>query len=161
WDAMQRVLDRYPQTRLWIVGNPEGCESRSERIRFLGVRRDIPRILAQTDLFVYTPYPDAGSLDLVALEAGAAGGPRVGSAVSAVRPAVVEGLNGFRTPFGDVDAFVEKVGMLVEEPALRERMGRAALQIVREQFDIRAVARDYEQVYRSVLEADRNDAVQP
>jgi glycosyltransferase involved in cell wall biosynthesis len=161
WDAMQRVLDCYPQTRLWIVGNPEGCDSRSERIRFLGVRRDVPRVLAESDLFVYTPYPEAGSLDLVALEAGAAGVPCIVSDVSAVRPAVLDGVNGFRTPFGDIDAFVEKVGKLVEDPALRARMGRAAVQLVRQRFDIRTVARRYEQVYRSVLEANRNGAVQP
>jgi glycosyltransferase involved in cell wall biosynthesis len=153
WEAMKQVLDRFPQTRLWIVGNPDSCRTDSNRINFLGVRRDIPQILAETDIFVYTPYPGAGSLDLVPMEASAAGVPCVLSDVSAVRPLVDQGKNGFLTPYGDVDAFVDKVSLLIQDADLRARMSRMAIQIARERFDIRAVVRRYEVVYRIVLEA--------
>src|SRR5205823_2171125 len=104
WEAMHQVLDRYPQAQLWIVGSTGSTPATSERVRFLGVRRDIGAILAETDLFVYTPYPGVGSLDLSVVEASAAGVPSVVSDVVAVRECVFEGENGFRTPFGDADA---------------------------------------------------------
>lgn len=152
WDAMNQVLKRYPQARLWIVGNPRPCESRSEQVRFLGLRRDIPEILAQSDLFVYTPYPGLGSMDLVTMEASAAGIPCVVSDVDCVRERVLQGENGFLTPFADVRAFVQQVGRLIEDAELRERLGRNAAQMAREQFSMVEVNRRYEAVYRSVLE---------
>lgn len=154
WGAMRNVLDRYPQARLWIVGNDEEEDrSASDRVRFFGLRRDIPEILAETDLFVYTPYPGAGTRDLVVMEASAAGVPCVVSDVEAVRTSVEDGANGFLTPFGMEKEFVDKVGLLVEDAALRARMSRAAVHIARERFDIRDVVRRYEVVYRAVLDA--------
>jgi glycosyltransferase involved in cell wall biosynthesis len=156
WSAMKRVLDRYPQAELRIVGDTGMAPSDSDRIRFLGLRRDIPEILADTDIFVYTPYKDVGSHDLVILEASAAGVPCVVSNVDAVRESVIEGKNGFLTPFGDVDAVVDRVGRLVRDGRLRARMGRAAAALARERFDIAAVARRYEIVYQTLLDASRS-----
>jgi glycosyltransferase involved in cell wall biosynthesis len=153
WAAIKQILNRYSQTRLWIVGNDnENCRSDSDRVCFLGLRRDIPEILAETDIFVYTPYPRRGTRDLVVMEASAAGVPCVVSNVNTVCTSVEDGVNGFLTPFGAEKEFVEKVGLLVEDAALRARMSRAAVQIARERFDIRDVVRRYEAVYRAVLD---------
>jgi glycosyltransferase involved in cell wall biosynthesis len=145
-------LNRYPQTKLWIVGNEDGIGRSTERVRFLGIRRDVPDILAETDIFAYIPYPDTGSKDLVAMEALAMGVPFVVSDVKAVRESVEQEQTGFLTPFGDMDAFVQKIGMLVENESLRVRMGNTAIRIARERFDIRRIARSYEAVYRLVLD---------
>ena len=153
WPAMRKVLRRYPQTRLWIVGNKDSIGRSTERVRFFGIRRDIPDILAETDIFAYTPYPNAGSSDLVVMEASAMGVPCVVSNVNAVREAVEQGKNGFLTPFGDIDAFAQKVSMLVENANLRTRMSQAAIRISQERFDMRRVARSYEAVYLLVLDA--------
>ncbi len=152
WPAMRKVLNRYPQTRLLVAGNEDGIGRSTERVRFLGIRRDIPDILAETDIFAYTPYPNAGSSDLVVMEALAMGAPCVVSDVNAVREAVEQEQNGFLTPFGDIDAFAQKVGMLVEDVSLRSRMSQVAIRIARERFDMRRVARSYEAVYRLVLD---------
>jgi glycosyltransferase involved in cell wall biosynthesis len=160
WAAMTRVLDRYTQTRLWIVGTDEASGSDTDRVRFFGLRRDIPEILAETDIFVYTPHPESGSHDLVVMEASAAGVPCVVTDVQAVRPSVEAGVNGFLIPFGAQEEFVEKVGLLVEDAALRARMSRAAVQLARERFDIREVARRYEHVYRAVLNGCPIEGVQ-
>jgi len=156
WNAMHRVLERYPQVELRVVGDTGAARSDSDRIRFLGVRRDIPEILADTDIFVYTPYRDIGSHDLVTMEASAAGVPCVVSDVCAVRESVFEGENGFLTPFGDADALVDRVSRLVRDTRLRTRMGRAAAALARERFDMMDVARRYEVVYRTLLDACRN-----
>lgn len=153
WSAMEKVLDRYPQTRLWIVGNKSDPGRSSKRVRFLGIRRDIPEILAETDIFVYTPYPNVGAKDLVAMEALAMGVPCVVSDVKAVRESVEQGQSGFLTPFGDVHALVQKVGLMVEDASLRARMSKAAVRIAQERFDMRRITRLYEVVYQTVLDA--------
>jgi glycosyltransferase involved in cell wall biosynthesis len=152
WVAMKQVLQRYPQTRLWIVGNDTPAHSTSDQVRFLGLRRDVPEILAETDIFVYTPNPRSGTRDLVVMEASAAGVPCVVSDVNGVATSVEEGVNGFLTPFGDVGAFVEKVSLLVEDGDLRAKMSRQAAQFARERFDIRDVVRRYEVVYQAALQ---------
>ncbi len=152
WTAMYEVLDHYPQARLWIVGNPDHLGKSSDKIRFFGIRRDIPDILAETDIFAYTPCPDSGSMDLVTMEASAMGVPCVVTDVNAVRESVEQGKNGFLVPYGDVDAFVQKVEMLIEDASLRAQMGQTAIRIAQERFDIRRVARSYEAVYEAVLD---------
>ena len=158
WAAMKKVLNRYPQTKLWIVGNKDNVGKSSERVQFLGIRRDIPEILAETDILAYTPYPDTGSKDLVVMEASAMGVPCVVSDVIAVRESVEHGQNGFLTPFGDVDAFAERVGLLVEDANLRTQMSKTAIRIAQEQFDMSRITQDYEAVYQAVLDAYQNNS---
>lgn len=157
WPAMRKVLNRYPQTRLWIVGNKDGIGKSTERVRFFGIRRDIPDILAETDIFAYTPYPTDGSSDLVVMEASAMGVPCVVSNANAVNESVEHEQNGFLTPFGDIEAFVQKIGMLVEDASLRSRMGQTGIRIAQERFDISRIARSYEAVYLQVLDAYHTD----
>lgn len=159
WDAMHRVLARFPQVRLRIVGNDEPCTHPDPRVEFLGIRRDIPEILADTDIFVYTPYPEIGTKDLVVMEASACGVPCVVSDVSVVRESVHEGRNGYLTPFGDVDALADRVEQLVAQPHLRRHLGETAAALARERFDMRDAVRRYEAVYSAVLARGRAAAV--
>ncbi len=156
WTAMRKVLNRYPEARLWIVGNDDGFVGSTEIARFFGIRRDIPEILAETDIFAYAPYPDTGSSDLVVMEASAMGVPCVVSDVNAVSESVENEQNGFLTPYGDEDMFAQKIGMLVEDTNLRKRMSQIAIRIAQERFDMRRVARSYEDIYRSVLNLSQN-----
>jgi glycosyltransferase involved in cell wall biosynthesis len=153
WDVVHELLWRYPNVRVQIVGNDSPAHHVSKRVRFLGVRRDIPEILREADLFLYTPYPEIGSKDLVVMEASAAGVPCVTSDVSVVRESIQDGRNGYMVRYGDVAATVERVSQLVERPAQRAAMGRAAARMAREEFDVRNVARKYEAVYAGVLAA--------
>lgn len=153
WEALRILLDRYPQTELRIVGNDPRAGRTTERVRFLGVRLDVPSLLADSDLFVYTPHPGEGTQDLVTMEASAAGVPCVVSDVECVRDTVLHGVNGFRAPFGDVEAFVECASRLIEDVRLRERMSRQAVEVARQRFDVRGAASAYEEVYRAALEA--------
>ena len=151
WDVVHRILARYPQVRFRIVGNTQPARHPSGRVEYLGVRRDIPEILAASDLFFYTPYPNTGSRDLVVLEASAAGVPCVASDVTTVNEAVEDGRNGFLTRFGSVDEAVERLSALIEDAELRRRMSAEAARMAREQFDVRRAAAQYEAVYRAVL----------
>jgi glycosyltransferase involved in cell wall biosynthesis len=155
WIAMEKVLKKYPQARLWIVGNEKNTGVSTEQVRFWGIRRDIPEILAETDIFAYTPYPNSGSKDLVVMEALAMGIPCVTSNVNTTNESIKDGENGFLTEYDNVDEFAQKVSLLIEGKALRTQMGENAIRIAQEQFDMRKVTERYEAVYKNVLDAYR------
>ncbi len=151
WDIVHQVLRRFPQARFRVVGAEAQAPHPSGRVECLGVRRDVARILAESDLFLYTPAEGFGTKDLVVMEASAAGLPCVVSDVRSVRESVEEGRNGFRTPYGSVFDAVERLGRLIQDAELRRRMSEAAVRKARAEFDVRKVVARYEQVYRSVL----------
>jgi len=151
WQAINKVLDRYPQTKLWIVGNDEGFGKSTERIKFFGIRRDIPDILAESDIFAYAPYPNYGSKDLVVMEALAMGVPCVVSDSIAICESVENGKTGFIVPYGNVDAFADKVSLLVEDAELRANMGQAGIHTAQERFDMKRITQSYEELYEKVL----------
>lgn len=148
WPALNKVLETFPNAELWIVGE-DGIST--PKIKFLGLRRDIPDILAKTDIFAYTPRPGEGALDNVILEAMAMGTPCVLSDVECVREPIINRKNGILVPYEDQEAFAGEICHLIKEKALREEMGRNALQTIKENFDVKNVVKKYEDVYISLL----------
>lgn len=57
------------------------------------------------------------------LEAAACGTPTVASDSPGLRDSVVNGVTGFLVPHGDLDALVARIGELLSDPVLRERLG--------------------------------------
>jgi glycosyltransferase involved in cell wall biosynthesis len=120
----------------WLVvagGGPERArlEARARaaglalRVRFLGERRDLPRIYADLDLFALASRNEGTPLALI--EALAAGVPAVATAVGGV-PDVLGGgpdAPGLLVPSGDARALAAAALALIRDPA--ERARRAAL----------------------------------
>lgn len=97
-----------------------------DRVRWLGRRtgEDLAAIYAACDLLVWPAIKEA--LGMVFLEAQAAGLPVVGAANLGVPDVIDEGVTGLLPAYGDADAFAAAVGTLIEDGALRRRMGAAA-----------------------------------
>jgi glycosyltransferase involved in cell wall biosynthesis len=57
---------------------------------------------------------------------------------------------GLLTPPGNADALAEATTALLADPALCQRMGRQGQALVRERFDIRRVAQQYDALYREL-----------
>jgi glycosyltransferase involved in cell wall biosynthesis len=104
-------------------------------VRFRGpVSRDaIPGAFAAADLFVLTS--DSEGYARVLMEAAAAALPIVTTAVSGSDDAVVDGETGYIVPLRDVSAVVEKLALLLRDPALRQRLGHAARAHIRPHAD--------------------------
>jgi glycosyltransferase involved in cell wall biosynthesis len=120
-----------------------------QRVRFLGVRADVPAILNASDLFVLSSRWEGNPLSV--MEAMAAGLPVVSTAVGGVPDLVREGETGLLVPSGDAAALARALQALVDDPARREAMGAAARQHAIAHFDIRHTVRGYEQLYESLL----------
>ncbi|MDE0686450.1 MAG: glycosyltransferase family 4 protein [Candidatus Poribacteria bacterium] len=150
WPVLERVLETFQNAELWIVGE-DGTST--DRIKFLGVRRasEIPDILAQTDIFVYTPHPQRGAMDNCVLETMAMGTACVLSDVECVRDAVTHLKEGLLVPYGDQRALEKAIGSLIRDKSLRRILSQNALRTARERFDVVNVAKRYEEFYFSFL----------
>jgi len=119
-----------------------------ERFRLLGWRRDIPEILAATDIFCLTSLWEG--LPRVLPQAMAAGLPIVATGVDGTPEAVVHGVNGFVTKPRDIREMAERISYLLDHPKKAKGMGRYGKENVGE-FDIRHMVREQEDLYLTIL----------
>jgi len=96
----------------------------TKRVRFLGLRDDVPDLLRAMDIFILTSLWEG--LPRVVLQALATGLPVVAYDTAGIVEAVAEGVNGHMVEPGDVDGMVDILDRLVSDEALRSRMGLAA-----------------------------------
>lgn len=147
---------------LWLVGDDpfgdgrERAEATAARlelgdsVRFLGIRRDVPHLMAAADVFTMTSLWEG--LGLVFLEAMATGRPVLASGVSAVPEVVVEGETGLLVPPSDPDAWATAAVRLATDPDLRSRLGARGSEVRRERFGIDRMIDETVAVYETVVD---------
>jgi glycosyltransferase involved in cell wall biosynthesis len=116
----------------------------AERVRFLGSRKDIPRVLAAADVFVLSSRWEGHPLSV--MEAMAAGKPVVATAVGCV-PENVSRSTGRLVAEGDVAALGSAMFELANDMPLTRTLGSAAARTARERFDASVMGRAYEELY--------------
>jgi glycosyltransferase involved in cell wall biosynthesis len=122
-----------------------------DRLRFLGNRPDVPRLLAAADIFVLPSRWEG--LPMALLEAMAAGLPSVATAVSGTRQVVTDGENGLLVPPEHPGAIAEAVSRLARNPELRAALGAAARQRVVAAFSVERQAMRHVELYRLITGA--------
>lgn len=105
-------------------------KGRIPRVHFVDFRPDVLEILRQTD--VVTLVSKREGLPRSIMEAMAAGKPVVATNVRGSRDLVEDGITGFLVEPGDKAGFKDALAKLLAERALRERMGRAGQDRIRE-----------------------------
>jgi len=119
-----------------------------ERFKLLGWRRDIPEILAATDIFCLTSLWEG--LPRVLPQAMAMGIPIVATDVDGTPEAVIHNVNGFITKPRDTKAMAERIIYLLDHPQEAKMMGKQGKKMVSE-FDIRRMVREQEDLYLQLL----------
>jgi glycosyltransferase involved in cell wall biosynthesis len=117
-----------------------------DRVHLLGQREDIADVHAAADVFAMPSY--AEGLPLALLEAMFAGSAIVASGVGGIPEAVADEEEALLTPPGDADALRRALGRLLEDTALRARLGGAARRRADAQFRIERMVDRYETLYR-------------
>lgn len=120
----------------------------TNRVHFLGLRRDIPDVLGAADIFVLSSDYEGNPLSVI--EAMAAGLPVVSTAVGGVPELLQNGKEGFIVQPGRVEEFSEAMVTLLNDSTLRRTMGTAAAVRARENFDVSAMVRAYEELYDEI-----------
>lgn len=119
------------------------------RVRFLGMRPDIPDVLNAADVFVLSS--DWEGNPLAVMEAMAAGKPFVGTRVGGVPELVEDGAMGILLDKGDREGLTRGMMTLLEAPERRQAMGQEAARRARERFDMKVMVRQYEALYERLL----------
>src|SRR5215510_3772100 len=122
----------------------------ADRVKFLGIRDDIPEIMAALDVLVHCPTAPEPFGRAVA-EAMGAGKPVVAAREGGVPELVDDERTGLLVPTGDVTAFAAGVRRLLEDPSLRQRYGSAGRQRAEAMFGVAPHAERVLQYYRGFV----------
>jgi glycosyltransferase involved in cell wall biosynthesis len=136
--AAAKLRSKFPQAHFLIVGGPvDGHEQDAEflhklandlglsgNVKFMGQRNDVPQIMAACDVLVHCPtYHDP--LPGVVTQAMAMQKPVVASRMGGIVEAIQHGVSGLLVPPANAEAIADAVTLLLENPQLRESMGRS------------------------------------
>lgn len=163
--AFARVAGQYPQLRLRMAGRgaPSAVEQVRRLVRQAGVEDRVEMLgavdetqkceLLRQALFLCMPSRYEG-WGIAAVEAQAAGKAVLGTRVSGLRDAVREGETGLLVEAGQPDALSQGMRQLLDQPELRQRLGRQGREWAR-RFNWDQIARDQEAVYLRMAEENR------
>ncbi len=115
------------------------------RVHLLGVRQDIPEILAASDMFVLASLWEGNPLCL--MEAMAAGLPCVATGVGGVPELVQEGVTGRLIEPNDRAGFSSAILQLLDDASIRSKMGVQAKRQAQTRFDSDDMAKAYLRLY--------------
>jgi glycosyltransferase involved in cell wall biosynthesis len=157
-EAFRLVLTHQPHAKLLIAGDGgerEQLRSTAGRlglngsVQFLGIRSDIPEVLATCDV-VALPSIYEG-LPMALLEAMAAGKAVVATRVGAIPDVIREGRSGMLVPPASAASMAEALSVLVGNQGKRQEMGAEAFKVVEADYSFSHMLQTYESLYRSVL----------
>jgi glycosyltransferase involved in cell wall biosynthesis len=166
-EAVARMASRHPTAQYMLVGAGHERERLlaqarelgiSDQVRFLGVRDDIPELLAACDLFVL-PSLNEG-LSQAILEAMALGLPVVATRVGGTPDIVIPGKTGWLVPPGDSARLADAIDEGLSQPVLAATYARQAGTHVRQEYALDRHVRNLEATYRSVLARARSSSAQ-
>ncbi len=116
---------------------------------------DQDRVLAfyrQTDLFVLASF--AEGVPVVLMEAMAMEIPCVATWIAGIPELIRHGIDGWLVPPADEEEFAAAIARLIDDPQLRQQLGRSARERVREKYDLRRNTERLAEIYRRRLSSN-------
>jgi glycosyltransferase involved in cell wall biosynthesis len=160
--AATEVKKRFPKTRFLVAGdidegNPASVTAEQIKqldsqgiVEFLGFRDDIPDIFAQCHVVVLPSYREG--LPKVLIEAAACARAVITTDVPGCRHAVVENETALLAPVRNIDALVDAMVLLIEQPETRRQFGLAGRQLAEARYSIEQTVAAYFELYNQLVE---------
>lgn len=159
-EGLAGVKDELPTNfKVLCIGRDEGAligleatRSRlglNDLVSFLGVRNDVPELLAAADLSILPSHEEGFSNAII--EAMSAGLPLIVTDVGGNPEAVVDGDTGLVVPARSPDSLGRAIGRLAGDAALRRRFGEAGRVRARDRFSLSGCVDRYERLYRGLI----------
>lgn len=121
-------------------------------VSFLGLYKDMPRLIASSDIFVMPSMMEG--LGVAVLEALAARKPVIASAVGGLKESVINGKTGLSVPPGDPDALSNAIMKLLGDNDLAQKLAAAGQEHARNKFSIKSMAERNEKLYYSLIRGE-------
>jgi len=159
-EALSRLKQTGIQFQAKILGDGELAHALRFSVSDLGLSdcthivgavppSQVLKYMSNADIFVLSSHREG--ISNAVLEAMASGLPIVTTDAGGMQEAVRNGVDGFVVPVRDIDALVDRIQRLLEDPALRHRMGKAAREHIEAEFTLQRQAETFEAMYKSVL----------
>lgn len=148
------------QYELWLVGvgtRQQEVEALarqtgvSDRVRFLGLRMDVPNVLRAADIIVMSSHWEG--LSLSNIEGMAAGKPFIASDVNGLREVTKD--YGLLFPEGDAGTLAKEIQQLSDDQAYYQSVADRCYQRARE-YDIKETAEKYYKTYTKLMNRHLN-----
>jgi glycosyltransferase involved in cell wall biosynthesis len=164
-DVILQALTRLPaDVVLVVIGSGPGLAGLvslarrlrvSDRVRFCAsvTDDDLPRYLSLADVFVFPSQNRLEGFGLVVAEAMAVGLPVVTANMPGVREVIEPGQEGLLAEPLLADDLAAKIRVLIDDPALAQRMGAAGRRRVEERYALATVAGQLLSLYASLRAA--------
>ncbi|MEH2436507.1 MAG: glycosyltransferase family 4 protein [Nostoc sp.] len=154
-DTVLHALAKVPDLHLVVVGHTQGSPfpelaaslGLSDRVHFVGFRRDIPQIMQAVDLFVFPSRYEACSL--VLLEALSSGLPVITATATGGGELVTPECGIVLSDSDDIDALAVALMSLVSDIPLMQQMGKAARSVA-EQHSWTTMAQTYVDLFEEL-----------
>ena len=159
-EAAALVIPQKANVHFLLVGKDEDfefCEALRARVKelnisdnfhFLGQRSDIPKILAETDVFVLSSRVEGHPF--VLLEAMACACPSIATRCGGVEKTVTDD-TGYVIDVGDIQALASAIIKLVNDPELRNKMALSARSRVKNNFEASSCVQSLVDAYDVIL----------
>lgn len=159
--AAEVVKKQKPEARFILAGDPDPANPKSisgatlEQWRSMGIVEfpgritGAARLWAESHIAVLPSYREGLPKSL--LEASAVGRAMITTDAPGCRELVTEKINGMLVPVGDSQALAKAILYLIDNPSLRQEMGKAARAIVEKDFSDQIVAQETQALYKAVL----------
>lgn len=161
FDAFQRLKRSRDHVKLLMVGDLFPSERDQDSYRKIkevihndhdiittGFRRDIPQLLAITDVFVLPSHREG--LPLVIMEAMAMKKPIVAANIRGCREEVVHNVNGFLVEKENKLELYERLQQLADNEEMRLRFGENSRKIVKNLFDHKKTLQSQLELYHQI-----------
>jgi glycosyltransferase involved in cell wall biosynthesis len=152
--ATKTLVTEFPGLKVLIAGEGDRREALEELSRelgledtvlFLGVRTDVPDVLAALDVAVSTSDFEGSPLSV--MEYMEAAKPVVATRVGGVPDLIDDGVHGLLVEPQDPAAFAAAVAQLLRDPARARELGERGRERRRTEFDIDVMVRRLEELY--------------
>lgn len=159
--AVRRLHEQGVTARYLLVGTPDPANPTSipetsllewnanHCVEWLGWRENIPQLLAEIDVMCLPSYREGLPKSLI--EAAACGLPIVTTDTPGCREVVRDGENGFLVPVRDDSQLADALKCLVQNSALRTRMGTRGAEIAAQEFGSARVISETLSLYSELL----------
>jgi colanic acid/amylovoran biosynthesis glycosyltransferase len=162
--AFKIVVDRFPDAKLWMVGQGPLFEQTKTLIYELHLEKNITltgvlksaqikELMAEMRAFVQHSVVatdgDSEGTPVTVLEASSSGLPVISTRHAGIKEAVIDGMTGYLVDEYNITAMAEKIILLINSPHLAVQLGKTARQHMISNYDINSRIRLLDSIIQS------------
>ncbi|MDM5200554.1 glycosyltransferase family 4 protein [Fictibacillus enclensis] len=157
FEALSLIRNKLENVEIWIVGEgsmreelERQCQDlQLENVHFLGKRKDIPKILKRSDIFVLPTTSD--TLPISVIEAMFARKAIITTNCGGIPEIIQDKHSGLIAEPGNPQQLAEKLTILLDDSILRNSLAQNAKCFAEQHLTIASMTRKIEEVYQSFL----------